>query len=279
VDPNHNGAIVSAVNGAVQVGERRCADVALLTIRGSGEQLAQAPEVDQGAASLASALPLATTYRTVKVPYQAVPIEIAHLDRLFNSIDQGVIIVNNQVRFMVTNCPTEQIVIIGFSQGAAVADLALTNLQKEKVPGTNHVLGDWVTHVSLLADPLRMTGRQIDIAAVPSRWPAHEPRPTIDNVAKWEAENGLFPYALGDSVGENIPSAFTKLEHGWTRTVSWCVPGDWICEAPGIGLSHMASMDLTLHGLYTNGQIQTGVATAARVHVIDALSRFSQGGP
>jgi len=278
VDPNHNGAIVSAVNGAVQVGKQQCADVALLTIRGSGEQLAQAPEVDEAAANLASALPLATTYRTIKVPYQAVPINISDLPALFDSINQGVIIVNNQVRFMVTNCRHEQIVIIGFSQGAAVADLALTNLQNEKVPGTNHVLGDWVTHVSLLADPLRMTGRQIDVAAVPSMWPAQEPRPTIDNVADWETENGLFPHFLGASVGENIPSAFTKLEHGWTRTVSWCVPGDWVCEAPGIGLSHMVSMDLTLHGLYTNGQVQTEVATAARGHVIDALSRFSQGG-
>ena len=281
VHPDHSGAIISAVNGAVQVGTQQCADVALLTIRGTGEQIDQAPQVDQAAANLGSALPLATTYRTVKVPYAAAPFQaFEDLPAIFESVNQGVIIGDTIVRNMALNCPHEEIVIIGFSQGAWVADLMLTNLQNEKVTGTHHVLGDWVTHVSLLGDPLRMAGRAIDVAAIPSgSWPAGEPQPTIDNVAQWQAQNGLVPYALGNNLGENIPRAFTKEEHGWTRTVSWCVPGDWICDTPGIGLSHVLSNDLAIHNLYTDSSIQTGIATAARGHVIDALARFSRSGP
>lgn len=280
VHPDHSGAIISAVNGAVQVGTQQCADVALLTIRGTGEQIDQAPQVDHAAANLASALPLATTYRTVKVPYTAAPFHaLEDLPALFDSVRQGVIVADSNVRTMVINCPHEQIVITGFSQGAWVADLMLANLQNEKVTGTNHVLGDWVTHVSLLADPLRMAGRKIDVAAIPTTWPAGEPQPTIDNVAEWQAQDGLVPSVLGNDLGENVPQAFTKLEHGWTRTVSWCVPGDWICDEPGIGLSHVLSNDLAIHDLYTDSSIQMGVATAARGHVIDALARFSRSGP
>ena len=184
--------------GAVKVADQVCADVALLTVRGSGEQVNQAPQVDQAASTLASSLPMTSTYRVISVPYQAVPIDVGNVTALDNSINQGVAIVHNVVRQLVANCPKQQIVLIGFSQGSAVADLSLAGLQQQVDAATNKPLGDWVTHVTLLADPLRMPGHGIDQSIAPSVWPANVPPLTIDTRASYEAAPGIIPVVFGD---------------------------------------------------------------------------------
>jgi hypothetical protein len=270
----------SFTTGAVKVADQACADVALLTVRGAGEQANQAPQVDLAASTLASSLPMTSTYRVISVPYQAAPIDFGSAAALYNSIkaldpsiSQGIATVHNVVGQLVANCPKQQIVLIGFSEGSAVVDLSLAGLQQQVDAATNKPLGDWVTHVTLLADPLRMPGHGIDQSIAPSVWPANIPPLTTDTQASYEAGPGVIPFWLGTGLGENIPEPFTEQLQGWSRTVSWCVFGDMVCDFPG------AKLDLTLHGTYTQQNIQIAAATAARVHVIANLDRFRRGGP
>jgi photosystem II stability/assembly factor-like uncharacterized protein len=279
-DSTHTGAFLSSTDGGAPLPggpieitdpgkSGKCSNVAVITARGTNEGGRKDPHansVGTAAYKLASRLPNGTTFKVMPLDYPAT------LQGFFGSISEGIRVLANLISVQINQCVTQQIVLIGHSQGSAVIEQYLSKYAGQGVPGSGGVVSDWITHVTLFGDPMRVPSESIDRSVMPTPWPGFI-GPLPGDVQRFTSEPG-FMAAVG--MTENLPPAFTTSVNGLTRAISWCNIGDWVCDVPG-ALGSETFNPLAFHN-YGGDYVQNPAADAAATHVINALPAFSLKG-
>jgi hypothetical protein len=133
---------------AVDAGD--CTDVLFLGARGSGQP--QSGSGDDGGTGLgrevydvsqrlARQLPgRSITVSAVQYPAQGVELLVTSPDTYFGGLEGGVVDVQGQLRERAAICPTERIVLSGYSQGAMVVHRALQDLDRAGDPTARQIL-------------------------------------------------------------------------------------------------------------------------------------------
>ena len=139
-----------AVSPAVAVDGTACADVVFLGARGSGQPQSGSgddggsglgPQVYGVAQRLARQLPgQSIAVGAVQYPAQGVELLATDPTTYFGGLERGVVDVQEQLRARATACPSERIVLSGYSQGAMVVHRALQDLERTGDPAARQIL-------------------------------------------------------------------------------------------------------------------------------------------
>lgn len=185
----------------------------MIGVRGSGESLAGANEIEKMRATVsayvreaAAALPADTEY--LSLPYAAAPVGPDYL----TSQQAGAELLRTVIRARVSACPNIRIGVVGYSQGAHVVNDALNYLGRNAPSALERVRG-----VLQIADP----------RADPSK--SYQLGITL---------NGS-PAPVKQSGGVLVPQALPAAVAG--RATSVCISGDIVCDAPKKGLALLVS--------------------------------------
>ena len=235
-----------------------CTDIAFIGARGSGEDPQGQDSIDSASDEnlfgtrvdgiyqrLVSQLHRLGQFPTIKplgVRYEAAGATdpLNYLDgEFFNSIWDGVSLLEGMIRDENQHCPDEQIVLAGYSQGALVIHLALRDLAQSapSLIGSSHLIG-----VALVADPAKV---------------GHGAEET------WENDPNLYAnYEAGTGV--------TKADGMWTKfnyqpqgalpgsvtsqTIAFCHNHDPVC-APGNDLADDLLLRVSQHTSYSQSEM------------------------
>lgn len=191
-----------------------CTDVTFYGVRGTGQATDDATRgFGREAASVAELAGevLRASGRTVSHRSAAYPAASAREDAGYRaSVVAGVDSVTSDLVGLVEECPETEVVVLGFSQGAQVAHLALS---RPGEPGTTRAevsaeVLDRVRSVVLIADPLR----SLDDPAV--------------SLPDWDGT----PTSGGFETTTSAPRIDPSLSG---RVLSPCYPSDPVCHADG----------------------------------------------
>lgn len=144
---------------------------------------------------------------------------LATLDQMnyADSVNEGIRIVNAELSATHDHCPATKFVIMGFSQGAAIAGDIASDIGNSR----GVVPSDTVAGVTALADPRRMTGEGQTVGA--------QPKGVGSEIA-------LQPFAavLGNVVPGFTPRGRRSGGMGDLndRVNEICAPGDAVCDMP-----------------------------------------------
>lgn len=124
-----------------------CTPVLFVGVRGSGEAAGLGPTIQDTYNNFKASESQSTTLYAL--PYTASPVPVvnrgASISAFINSVNSGKTMLVNYINAQVAQCPTQKIVLAGFSQGALVIVETMRTLS---VATMQHVSG-----ISLLGDP------------------------------------------------------------------------------------------------------------------------------
>jgi hypothetical protein len=249
-------ALLPLVSGGASATPSRCADVLYLGARGSGQpaggssadgESGMGPQVHASYQRLVSDLP-GRRVTGMAVDYPALRAELLFADpaSYFSGLERGVRSVRRTLREQTRLCPSQRIVLSGFSQGAMVMHRAIQDLITLADASSRDILRH-VAGVILLADGDRLKGdRTTDFGSA-------------------ESGRGI-SYALtaeSGARGTRLPSRFRP------RVFSVCEAADVICDHRSLLQANGAGVDgFTIHTTQYNGSRNVLAATdaaAARV--------------
>ena len=180
-----------------------CPEVAMIAARGSGQADGAGAQLDGTFAALRSALP-GVTVELLPVPYPALGAENALLNpaAFTASIDQGVQAMRRQARELADACPSTDLVLAGFSQGAMVTHAALRDAATARRTHAALLMADgFRTRVDRVAylpiGPVRSRGVVVANARAAAPGPLRMPAKAVgtclagDVVCDWSADADL----------------------------------------------------------------------------------------
>jgi len=159
--------------------------------------------------------------KVMSVRYRALgtvsdPLRMFYDADYFSSIYEGVNLTVEMILDERRNCPTEKIVLSGYSQGALVIHIALRQLAEADPAALNAIAG-----VALIADPAKVSH------AAEKTLEAYDPGYFNDWAGSGitNAEGIWTKFIIGDDVGP-LPSSITD------RTIAMCRNHDPVCAPP-----------------------------------------------
>jgi hypothetical protein len=225
-----------------------CTEVLVVGVRGSGDTPS-----DWGGYG-ATAYAAINAFRMSFGPnFVAVPLDYPSLGALkaatdpgayFGGINEGIDELEALLRARAISCPSQKIVLIGYSQGAAVINRALVELQTQ---GATPIV-ERVASVELLADPLRIGTAPYNQGSASS------------------AFNGVF-LAMQRFPSDLLPQAL----RGRARSI--CAAGDSVCAYnSGSSLPAVAALarGIAIHTSY----VRVGTAALAGTQAANAAHEF-----
>lgn len=199
-----------------------CPRYLVIGVRGSGEDLTGANEIERMAPTVAAyvraaGLPADTQY--LSLPYRASPVGLSY----FYSVKTGWELLQSTIRNRIATCPDIRIGLVGYSQGAHVINDAMSYLQLNARPAL-----DQVRAVLQIADP------------------------RADNLASYHlgiTRDGLTAsrdlFSGGVLEPKRLPATIAP------RSTSVCINGDLVCDEPDKGLLwFISAVNVETHGLY-----------------------------
>lgn len=177
--------------------------------------------------------------------YKTAPFIELHPERLGEylvSILVGAHSMTDLLSSQATRCPDQHFVLAGYSQGAMVIHMALSNLPADKL----EQLAPRIDGVVLLADPLRNPDDYItELSTATSAGGG-----MVTEALAFPAAKGLMDAYLDAVGGQSMSVPYPQELAG--RTVSICTSGDRVCDPTAGDLSDDARV--AIHG-YSSGQL------------------------
>lgn len=156
---------------------------------------------------------------------QTIPENIGDLTAYGESLRIGIAMTEDLMGQIAGQCPDTKLFLAGFSQGAEV----ISNVARRTGAGQTELDPDQVAGVALFADPTRAGGTPLQ----PDGAATVGPVPGTDGTAVAEAITGLDRLPTANAGGLSTDKTgqpdFGQLSD---RTVSWCLPGDYVCGLP-----------------------------------------------
>jgi hypothetical protein len=166
-----------------------------------------------------------------------------------SSIRSGVLELEGQLIHAATACPNQKIVLVGYSQGAMVIQMALADLVASPGVASSVITSGFIRGVLLLANPL-----QDPFNSIGTYLGSGSSRGLITALNKAPGVTSLGKLLLGFDMTDSYPSAVSA------KTVSYCTAGDVMC-AP------LLQFSVATHVGYTSEQLAPlGAAGVSRFY-------------